>query len=258
MLQEIQELLVTWKPYIDSASCIFVYAPAKNRQMFFDLEKPHFTLHSHPVRNVPVTVHRPTLKEAKRVYNHLTRVAYENESKSNLEEVLASFAHKKENSNKQMIDNQLKESLVINESLSGPAVECSPSEGENIGSSLCESETTPLHEAAKSGDAQRTLDLLEQGLDPCMKDARGRTPYMLATEKEVRNTFRRYMASNLDKWDWHVANVPSALTKEMEESQAAKQVFYMVILTCSNCPHYLIPSLQHEYPPKPAPLSLTD
>lgn len=94
----------------------------------------------------------------------------------------------------------------------------SETELEFVGSS------TPLHEAAKCGDCDKVLDLLEEGLDPCVKDERGKTPYMLATEKEVRNTFRRFMASNLDKWDWHAAKVPSALTKEMEESQAAKQV----------------------------------
>lgn len=87
---------------------------------------------------------------------------------------------------------------------------------------ICSS--TPLHEAAKSSDAHKVLELLEQGLDPCANDERGRTPYMVASDKEVRNTFRRFMALNLDKWDWHVAKVPSALTKEMEESQAAKQV----------------------------------
>lgn len=91
-------------------------------------------------------------------------------------------------------------------------------------SQLLQNETTPLHLAAKSGDVTRTLELLEQGLNPCIRDERGKTPYMLAPDKEVRNTFRRFMALNLDKWDWHAANVPSALTKEMEESQAAKQV----------------------------------
>lgn len=90
--------------------------------------------------------------------------------------------------------------------------------------------TTPLHEAAHSGNAHKVLELLEQGLDPCIKDERGRTPYMLATEKEVRNNFRRFMASNLDRWDWLAAKVPSALTKEMEESQAAKQVIQLFVL----------------------------
>lgn len=91
--------------------------------------------------------------------------------------------------------------------------------------------TTPLHEAAQSGDSLKVLELLEQGLDPCIKDERGRTPYMLAHDKEVRNNFRRFMASNLDKWDWQAAKVPSALTKEMEESQAAKQVILLLVKT---------------------------
>lgn len=95
--------------------------------------------------------------------------------------------------------------------------------------------TTPLHEAAQSGDAHKVLELLEQGLDPCIKDERGWTPYVLANEKEVRNSFRRFMAANIDMWDWHAANVPSALTKEMEESQAAKQVILFVSLLVFHC-----------------------
>jgi hypothetical protein len=92
--------------------------------------------------------------------------------------------------------------------------------------------TTSLHEATQSGDVHQVLKLLEQGLDPCIKDERGRTPYILANDKEVRNTFRRFMALNIDRWDWHAANVPSALTKEMEESQAAKQVVILFMHLC--------------------------
>jgi hypothetical protein len=40
------------------------------------------------------------------------------------------------------------------------------------------------------------------------------------------------MALNIDRWDWHAANVPSALTKEMEESQAAKQVVILFMHLC--------------------------
>ena len=82
----------------------------------------------------------------------------------------------------------------------------------------------PLHEAAKAGNADKVLELLEQGLDPCVLDERGRTPYRLAEGKEVRNTFRRFMALNMDKWDWRAAKVPSPLTKETEVSQNIKQV----------------------------------
>ncbi|KAM0009649.1 putative ankyrin repeat-containing domain-containing protein [Helianthus debilis subsp. tardiflorus] len=81
----------------------------------------------------------------------------------------------------------------------------------------------PLHEAAKTGNAEKVLELLEQGSDPCVIDERGRTAYRLTAGKEVRNTFRRFMALNPDTWDWQAAKVPSPLTKEMEESQNVKQ-----------------------------------
>ena len=64
-----------------------------------------------------------------------------------------------------------------------------------------------------------------------------------AAEKEVRNTFRRFMALNPDKWDWQTAKVPSPLTKEMEESQSAKQVTDAMrcVIFCfsSNYCHYI-------------------
>nr|XP_019705241.1 ankyrin repeat and zinc finger domain-containing protein 1 [Elaeis guineensis] len=221
--KEIQELLVTWKPYIDSSPCIFVHAPSKSRQMLFDVEKPQLRVQS--CRHVPLTVHRPTLKEAKRVYYHLTCMAYEVNENTSREEDLPSYMGDHSSSMQQSNEMQSGKQLEIKETFSGSSsvAEYLPAKGDIVNPPSNRDESTPLHEAAKSGDAQRTLELLEQGLDPCNKDARGRTPYMLATEKEVRNTFRRFMALNLDKWDWQAANVPSPLTKEMEESQAAKQ-----------------------------------
>ncbi|PWA62677.1 embryo sac development arrest 7 [Artemisia annua] len=38
-----------------------------------------------------------------------------------------------------------------------------------------------------------------------------------------RNTFRRFMVLDADKWDWKASKVPNPLTKGMEESQQAKQ-----------------------------------
>lgn len=86
---------------------------------------------------------------------------------------------------------------------------------------------SPLHEAAKAGNVDKVMELLEEGLDPCVLDERGKTPYKVAVNKEVRNAFRRFMAMNFDKWDWESAKVPSPLTKEMEESQNANQVSFM-------------------------------
>lgn len=233
LLQEIQDLLAAWKHYFDASSCIFIYAPSNNRQLFFDGEKAHFSNHNCIVRHVPFTVRRPTFNEAKRIYNLLTNMIYEVDEKKHTSNVEADsmISDSDVRKNHQELKNKplnnrsdCKEDPEMHSGPKSSADLCMSSENEVKGTSLYTHEHTPLHEAASCGDAQRTLELLEQGLDPCIKDARGRTPYMLATEKEVRNTFRRFMALNLDKWDWRAADVPSPLTKEMEESQAAKQV----------------------------------
>lgn len=102
---------------------------------------------------------------------------------------------------------------------------------------------TPLHDAAKEGDIERILKLLEEGADPCVKDKGGRTPYALAKDKESRNVFRRFMALHLDKWDWHAANVPSPLTDELEAAQQVKQVSCSLVLTLVAGSHISFQSL---------------
>ncbi|XWS45958.1 hypothetical protein CRYUN_Cryun14cG0023900 [Craigia yunnanensis] len=224
--KEIQELLASWKSYFDASSCVFIHAPSSNRNMLFIGDKPYFSHQFCAVRNVPLTVRRPTLKEAKRIYNQLTQVAYEVEEKEippGTKEDLLLSGSTIGNGNQDSCKEELEHNLNCRDASKIPSI--------NVKSVVISSESdsevvctsTPLHEAAQSGDAQKVLELLEQGLDPCIKDQRGRTPYMLANEKEVRNSFRRFMASNPEKWDWNSARVPSALTKEMEESKVAKQ-----------------------------------
>ncbi|TVT99724.1 hypothetical protein EJB05_54924 [Eragrostis curvula] len=218
--KEVQELILSWKPYFDMCVCAFVYAPSKNRQMLFDGDKTQSILQACDIRPVPLTVHRPTLKEAKRIYSNLTQLYHElecsitEEASPNVESV-TSPVQSQEKKKEVVVDTE--------ESISDLTVSLESLNRDEAATISSKIETTPLHEAAKSGNAQLTLELLEQGLDPCIKDARGKTPYLLTSDKEVRNTFRRFMALNLDRWDWHAADVPSALTKEMEESQAAKQ-----------------------------------
>ncbi|KAJ7951007.1 Ankyrin repeat and zinc finger domain-containing protein 1 [Quillaja saponaria] len=226
--KEIQELLTAWRPYFDASACIFVYAPSNNRQLLYDGQKPYFSNPCH-VRNIPLTIRRPTLKEAKRVYSQLTQVSIGVDDKeispSAREEVLLVSSTTRDgnasSSKEDMFGSEIKNKTeACSSSIKADELPLS-SDGEN--ENELTGKSTPLHEAAKFDDASKVLDLLEQGLDPCLKDERGRTPYILAGDKEVRNTFRRFMATNLDKWDWEAAKVPSALTKEMEESQAAKQ-----------------------------------
>ncbi|KAE8696844.1 serine/threonine-protein kinase Aurora-3-like [Hibiscus syriacus] len=222
--KEIQELLASWKSYFEASSCVFIHAPSINRNVFFNGDKPCFSNQFCAVRNIPLTIHRPTLKEAKRIYSQLTQVSYEVEKEippGIKEDILSSSTNN--NGNLDSCEEELEDNLSGNDASKIPSnnVKADTISSESDCEVICSS--TPLHEAAQSGDAQKVMELLEQGLDPCIKDQRGRTPYMLASEKEVRNTFRRFMAAYLEKWDWSSAKVPSALTKEMEESQAAKQ-----------------------------------
>ncbi|KAJ4845548.1 hypothetical protein Tsubulata_021529 [Turnera subulata] len=221
--KDIQDLLAAWKHYFDSSSCVFFHAPSSNRQLLFDGDKAYFNNQHCGVRSVPVSVRRPTLKEARRIYNQLTQVAYEAEkeiapdTKDDLVLSTSNIADRSIEDVKEALDGEATAETSSSDHMSDKLIRLSVSEDKFIGT------TTALHEAAKSGDADKVLELLEQGMDPCVKDERGRTPYMVANEKEVRNTFRRFMASNMDRWDWRAADVPSALTKELEESQAAKQ-----------------------------------
>ncbi|KAL1915595.1 uncharacterized protein VTP21DRAFT_6719 [Calcarisporiella thermophila] len=82
---------------------------------------------------------------------------------------------------------------------------------------------TLLHYAAHQGHPQLVEYLLSNGGDPTvLSSATNKTPYEVAKDKETRNIFRRRMAEQPGEWDWAAARVPSALTKEMEEREAAK------------------------------------
>jgi hypothetical protein len=42
---------------------------------------------------------------------------------------------------------------------------------------------TPLHVAARDGNKDKVLELLEKGADPCIQERGGRTPYAVAMDK---------------------------------------------------------------------------
>lgn len=44
--------------------------------------------------------------------------------------------------------------------------------------------------------------LLEIGSDPCNKNKKLQTPYAAANDKKTRNTFRRFMEANPDKFNY--------------------------------------------------------
>lgn len=181
-----------------------------------------------------MSVRRPTFREAKHVYSQLTQVSYEADEKkilqSNQEDLVSiPIAIRNGSPPSSKGDTDKLDDIDKAEPCSSKQNDELPISSDGESENELPGKSTSLHQAVQSGDSQKVMELLEQGLDPSIQDERGWTPYMLAHEKEVRNAFRRFMASNLDKWDWHAAKVPSALTKEMEESQAAKQVILILV-----------------------------
>ncbi len=82
----------------------------------------------------------------------------------------------------------------------------------------------------------QVAQLLERGEDPTVLDARGKPPYAVAADKDVRDAFRRYVANeDALPWDWTAAGVPSALTPEMEAQQAARQARAPISESLSSC-----------------------
>lgn len=73
----------------------------------------------------------------------------------------------------------------------------------------------PLHVAAAGGHVAVLGLLLERGANPLAEDVRGRVPYLLASNKDTRDAFRRARAGHPERWDWDAARVPEPLTEVM-------------------------------------------
>jgi len=85
-----------------------------------------------------------------------------------------------------------------------------------------DSKTTCLHIAASRGYKNIIWTLLENGADPSVKDKSKKVPYMLATEKDTRNIFRKFSGEYPERYDYKTAQIPPPLSKEAEEEKAAK------------------------------------
>ncbi|KAK4008263.1 hypothetical protein OUZ56_013410 [Daphnia magna] len=82
---------------------------------------------------------------------------------------------------------------------------------------------TLLHQSASMNKrAPFVWKLMDLGCDPSLSDASGRVPYMVASDKETRATFRRFMGANPERYDYVKAVIPSPLTEEIEKQKAEK------------------------------------
>ncbi|XP_017788648.1 PREDICTED: protein vms-1-like [Habropoda laboriosa] len=82
---------------------------------------------------------------------------------------------------------------------------------------------TMLHLAALGGHLKLVWQLLEIGSDPCNKNKKCQTPYAATNDKETRNTFRRFMGANPDKFNYSKSQIPGPLTDEIEQEELEKK-----------------------------------
>eukprot|EP00850_Spirogloea_muscicola_P019404 SM000190S04840 [mRNA] locus=s190:27194:33886:+ [translate_table: standard] len=221
--KEILELLDSWQAHLTASMLIFVHAPSSNARVLFGGDRPPLAKADPRLRPVPFTVRRPTLKEAKRVAEALARVEYDVDGLAALDRERHSadaYARAALAGRAEQLKQALRKSRVRDQ---GQAVNAAAPSTAAVEEAVTAEEASPLHRAAAEGDEVLVGSLLEEGADPTVHDARGRTPYVVAREKAVRNVFRRFMAANEGKWDWHAAEIPSPLTEEQEAAQAAKK-----------------------------------
>ncbi len=80
-----------------------------------------------------------------------------------------------------------------------------------------------LHFAALSSAPLCVSYLLEQGLNPTLKDINQKRAYDLSSSKPTRDAFRRFWHTNPEKWDYSQTSIPSPLSSEQEEKQKLKK-----------------------------------
>ncbi|KAL0031417.1 hypothetical protein WJX79_010554 [Trebouxia sp. C0005] len=201
--KEIKDTLASWQQLLARADRIFVQASVSNARPIYGGDDAALQRHDPRIRSIPFNTRRPTFSEAKRVLYTLLSVF---EPSSHALQALADRS--KAAVSKPAKPPSRKEDAVASLEPEPQA----PTEPD-----------PPLHEAAKAGDADKVKSLLEAGTNPCEADSRGKVPYDVAADKAVRDAFRRFMASQPDKWDYTLAGVPSPLTDELESQQLAKQ-----------------------------------
>lgn len=81
---------------------------------------------------------------------------------------------------------------------------------------------TVLHKAAVNGHLGLIPILMRYGADPAVRNEHGHTPYSLSKNKDVRDSFRRFMACYPAAWDYDSSHIPSPLTEEMEAERNKK------------------------------------
>lgn len=252
---EIAALLESWETDLASCGLVFVFAPGPSAAAVFATD----TLQRGDprVRGIPFRIHRPTLSEVRRVHRTLCTmlppdadpVAARVEEVATSPQRQSSFAEREglladrgddlpSSSNELILSrsDSSDELFTLHRATAAGVVDdlaaalsSAKEEGEEVLHALLSvldgQGKAPLHYAAvnEAAGAPMVSLLLEAGADPTKGDSHGMPPYAVAVTKGIRNAFRLYRGRAPDAWDYEAAQIPEALTAEMQDERKAKE-----------------------------------
>ncbi|KAI8942236.1 hypothetical protein NX059_000319 [Plenodomus lindquistii] len=243
LVNEVRELLTSWKSLIDTADLIFVRATgATNRRTLFGPYEGQILRNNDPRnRGFPFSTRRATQKELMRAFVELTRV-----KQSTIDEaaLAALNAPKPESTTSTPAASKPKppkptkeeEAASLHTSQIIPLIKRS-----KVPALLNYLKTneipptftffpvnhhtpTPLHFAASLNSAPIITALLTKAnADPTIMNDDARTPFALAGDRSTRDAFRvSRSVLGESAWDWELAGVPPAMSAAEAEKRDAQ------------------------------------
>ncbi|KAH9866771.1 hypothetical protein J1614_008464 [Plenodomus biglobosus] len=243
LVNEVRELLTSWKSLIDTADLIFVRATgATNRRTLFGPYEGQILRSNDPRnRGFPFSTRRATQKELMRAFVELTRVKQSTIDEAALAALntpkTETTAHTPAASKpKPPKPTKEEEAATLHTSQIIPLIKRSkvPALLNYLKTNeipptftffpINHHTPTPLHLAASLNSAPIVTALLTKaGADPTIMNDDARTPFTLAGDRATRDAFR-VSRSILGEtaWDWEQAGVPAAMTAAEAEKRDAQ------------------------------------
>ncbi|CAG0884881.1 unnamed protein product [Cyprideis torosa] len=85
------------------------------------------------------------------------------------------------------------------------------------------SKETLLHLACRCSHVEVIRLLMENGADPCLRDAKKRSPFALTRTKEARMVLREFMNQNPTAWDYSRSGIPPLASDDVEGLRREKK-----------------------------------
>jgi hypothetical protein len=244
LVNEVRELLNSWKSMIDTAELIFVRATgATNRRTLFGPYEGQVLQNNDPRnRGFPFSTRRATQKELMRAFVELTRVKQSTVDEAALAALNASQKEaatptpapakpkpKKPTKEEEAASLHTSQIIPMIKRSKVPAL-LNYLKTNNIPPTFTflpanHHTPTPLHLAASLNSVPIVIALLTKaGADPTLMNDEARTPFALAGDRATRDGFR-VARSELGEsaWDWEKAGVPAAMTKAEADKRDAQE-----------------------------------